>query len=232
MSFLSNAPIAHRGIHNNIDIPENSIKAFSLAITKHCTIELDIHLLKDNEIVVFHDDNLKRMTGIDKDIKNCTYKELSNIKLLNTNYTIPTLKEVLNLVDGKVPIIVELKYDNKVGKLEKEVVKELDNYSGKFCIQSFHPMIVRWFKKNRPNYLRGLLVPSYGKSIKRIILASMILKPICSPNFISVDRRRNNKRLLKKNIETIVWTIKSKKDYEKCVNKYDNLIIDDINILK
>ena len=232
MSFLSTAPIAHRGLHNNKDIVENTLRAFSLAIEKKCIIELDIHLIKDNEIVVFHDDNLKRLTGIDKEIKDYTYSELSKITLLNTTDTIPTLKEVLKLIDGKVPVIVELKYDNKVGKLEREVVKELDSYKGEFAIQSFHPMIVRWFKKNRPSYLRGLLVPSYGKSIKRIILASMILKPICKPNFISVDRKRNNTKLLTKNIETLVWTIKSKKDYENNVNKYDNLIIDDIDILK
>jgi len=232
MSFLTKQPISHRGVHDNIKIPENSIEAFKQAIKKGYIIELDIHLLKDKEIVVFHDDNLKRMTNINKPIKDLTYKEIKKLKLLNTNYKIPKFKDVLNLVDGKVPLLIELKYDNPPGKLEKELVKILDNYQGEFSIQSFHPLIVRWFKKNRPNYLRGLLVPSYGKSIKRKILASMILTRICKPNFIAVDRRRNNKRLLKKNIEKLVWTVKNKEDYYKYNDKYDNLIIDDMSILK
>ena len=232
MSFLSTKPIAHRGVHDNVKVPENSLKAFKQSIKKGYIIELDVHLLKDNEIVVFHDDNLIRMTGINKRIKDYTYEELKDIKLLNTKYTIPKFIDVLDLVNGKVPLLIELKYDNAPGKLEKELVKILDNYKGEFSVQSFHPLIIKWFKKNRPNYLRGLLVPSYGKSIKRIILASMILKNICKPNFISVDSRRNNKRLINKKIETLVWTIKSKEEYEKYIDKYDNLIIDDMNILK
>ena len=231
MSFLSTKPISHRGIHDNVKVPENSIEAFKKCIKKGYIIELDVHLLKDNEIVVFHDDNLLRMTGVNKKIKNTTYKELQELNLLNTKYKIPKLIDVLNLVDGKVPLLIELKYDNPPSKLEKELVKLLDNYKGEFSIQSFHPMIINWFKKNRPNYLRGLLVPSYGKSIKRIVLASMLLKGICKPNFISVDVRRNNKRLLKKDIETLVWTIRSKDEYDKYINKYNNLIIDDMNIL-
>ena len=232
MSFLSTKPISHRGVHDNIRCPENSIEAFKQAIKKGYIIELDVHLLKDNEIVVFHDDNLERMTGINKKIKDTTYKELQKMNLLNTKYRIPKLIDVLDLVDGKVPLLIELKYDNPPGKLEEKLVKILDNYKGEFAVQSFHPLIINWFKKNRPDYLRGLLVPSYGKSIKRIVLASMLLKGICKPNFISVDVRRNNKRLLKKDIETLVWTIKSKEDYCKYIDKYNNLIIDDMNILK
>ena len=110
MSFLSTKPISHRGVHDNDKVPENSIEAFKLAIKKGYIIELDVHLLKDNEIVVFHDDNLLRMTGVNKKIKNTTYKELQELKLLDTRYKIPKLIDVLNLVDGKVPLLIELKY--------------------------------------------------------------------------------------------------------------------------
>ena len=157
LSFLKNNLIAHRGLHNK-DIPENSIPAFKNAIKNNYIIELDIHLLKDNTIIVFHDDNLQRMTTKNIELKNTTYGKIKNLKLNNTNYTIPTLSEVLKLVSGKVPLIIELKYDRKVGLLEQELVKQLDDYKGNFCIKSFRPQTVRWFKKNKPDYIRGLLV--------------------------------------------------------------------------
>ena len=159
LSFLQNKIIAHRGVNDNNKVVENTLESFSNAVKLGYAIEFDIHLLKDNEIVVYHDDNLKRLTGINKDLKDLTYDDIKDIKLLNTNQTIPKLSEVLKLVNGKVPIIIELKYDRKVGLLEKELVKYLDNYKGKFAVKSFNPLIVRWFKINRKDYIRGLLVP-------------------------------------------------------------------------
>ena len=198
LTFLKNNLIAHRGIHNNIDVPENSIKAFKLAIKKKYIIELDIHLLKDNTIVVFHDDNLKRMTGINKPIKDYTYEELRKISLLNTKYIIPTFKEVLDLIDGQVPVIVEYKYDRKAGILESESVKLLDNYKGLFCVKSFNPLSVRWFKKNRKNYIRGLLVDNKWSNKKEILSSSMILRIICKPDFLSCKYSIINKRKVKR----------------------------------
>ena len=198
LTFLKNNLIAHRGIHNNIDVPENSIKAFKLAIKKKYIIELDIHLLKDNTIVVFHDDNLKRMTGINKPIKDYTYEELRKISLLNTKYIIPTFKEVLDLIDGQVPVIVEYKYDRKAGILESESVKLLDNYKGLFCVKSFNPLSVRWFKKNRKNYIRGLLVDNKWGNKKEILSSSMILRIICKPDFLSCKYSIINKRKVKR----------------------------------
>ena len=189
LDFLKNTTIAHRGIHDNRHIVENTISAFQEAIDKNVPIELDIHLLKDNEIVVVHDDNLKRLTGYKKRLKDLTYNDIKDLTLLKSNDKIPTLKEVLELVDGKVPLIIELKYDNLPFKLEKEVVKLLDDYKGKFAVKSFQPLTVYWFKKNRPDYIRGLLVPSNGQEIKRKILHSMIASPFVKPDFISADIR-------------------------------------------
>ena len=103
MNILKNIKtIAHRGVHNNIDVPENSLLAFKKAKDLNLPIELDIQITKDNQIIVFHDYNLKRMTNIDKNIKDCTYQELTTIKLLKTKEKIPLLKEVLKLINGKV----------------------------------------------------------------------------------------------------------------------------------
>lgn len=232
LNFLKNNLIAHRGMHNNIDIPENSIKAFKEAIKNKYIIELDIHLLKDNTIVVFHDDNLKRMTGINKNIKDYTYEELKKISLLNTKYTIPTFKEVLELIDGQVPVIVEFKYDRKAGLLENEAVKLLDNYKGLFCVKSFNPMSVRWFKKHRKNYIRGLLVDNKWTNKKEIISSSMILRFICKPDFLSckysiIDKRRVKK--MSKKIPVLGWTIKNKTNYLKYKDKFYNIICENFN---
>lgn len=123
--FLKQNLIAHRGMHSiKNGIPENSIKAFEKAIENSYIIELDVHILKDKSVIVFHDDNLKRMTGLNKDVRDVSYNEIKDLKLQNTNFNIPLLKDVLKLVDGKVPIIIELKTDVKCGSLEKETIKE------------------------------------------------------------------------------------------------------------
>ncbi len=141
LDFLTTSLIAHRGFFDNEKgIPENSMLAFQRAIQNHYNIELDVHILKDGKIVVFHDDHLKRMTNLDTAIKDCTYDDVKNLNLLNTNEKIPLLQEVLDFVAGKVTILIELKYDTKVGLLEKELVKILQNYKGQYAVQSFRPI--------------------------------------------------------------------------------------------
>ena len=198
LSFLKSNIIAHRGYFDNKNIPENSLRAFELAMKKNYIIELDLHLLKDKKIVVFHDDNLKRMTGINKNIKEYSYDELKNIKLLNSNYNIPTLEEVLKLVDGKVPMIIEFKYDRKPGQLEKEAVKQLDNYKGKFSVKSFNPLSVNWFRKHRPEYIRGLLINYSHKNIKQLITSKMILLNMCKPDYLSCSYKYYKSKKIKK----------------------------------
>ena len=231
LNFLKSSLIAHRGVHD-LDIPENSIGAFKLAIEKNYIIEFDVHLLKDNTVIVFHDDNLLRMTGVDRNLCECEYDFVKNLRLINTKYKIPTLEKVLKLVNGKVPIIIELKYDRKVGLLEKEVSKLLDNYNGLFCVKSFSPFIVRWFKRKRPNYIRGLLISDKNRTIREKFCQSFISGIICKPDFISCNYRlSNNKQIMKymKKIPVLAWTIKSSIDYLKYKDKFYNLIAENID---
>lgn len=138
INFLKENLIAHRGMHNmKKGIPENSIKAFEESIKNNYIIELDLHILKDKSVVVFHDDNLKRMTGVDKQLADTTYEEIKNLKLQDTNNYIPLFEDVLKVISGKVPIVIELKYDTKVGLLESETMNILKNYKGKYVIKSF-----------------------------------------------------------------------------------------------
>ena len=221
IDFLKKRIIAHRGIFDNKKVPENSIKAFDDAIKKDYPIELDIHLTKDNEIVVFHDDSLERMTNKTGSISSYTLKELKKIKLLESDYFIPSLDEVLSLVNGKVPLLIELKGKSKKNILEKELIKKLDNYNGKFAIQSFNPFFLRYFKKYKKEYLRGLLIPDRNYNYIKYKLAICYSKP----DFLSVGKKLFNKKIvLKRDIPIFAWTINKKEEEDKYKDCFDNLI--------
>lgn len=224
-NFLINKLIAHRGIFDNKIVPENSIEAFKKAIRKGYIIELDVHLTKDKKIVVFHDDLLDRMTNKKGKIKDYKLDELKDIKLLNTNYGIPTLSEVLKLVKGKVPLLIEMKYDNKSFELPRLLLKELSDYNGEVAVQSFDPFLVSYFRFHKNNYLRGLLI---DRKIASHILFLKFGILISKPSFLSVQKSLyNNKEINKyKNKKNIIsWTMKSKEDIDKYKDKYDNLIV-------
>lgn len=231
LKFLKKTIIAHRGVHNEKDIIENSLEAFKEAVNKNYIIELDVHFLKDGEVVVFHDDNIERMTGINKNLKDCTYDEIRNIKLLNKNTYIPKFSDVLKLVDGKVPILIELKNDNKVGLLESSLVQILKKYNGKYAVQSFNPLSIMWFKNNYPNIIRGQLVCKFKNkkmdNIKKFILKTMFFNIITNPDFIShsvddLSYKEVNK--IKKNKFILGWTVRNKERYDELIKYYDNLI--------
>lgn len=234
VNFLKNNLIAHRGLHNKI-IPENSIPAFKEAIKKKYIIEFDVHILKDNNVVVFHDDNLKRLTGIDKKIKDTTYNEIKNLKLNNTENYIPLLEDVLKLVNGRVPLLIELKFDNKVGLLEDKLIDIMKDYKGLYAYQSFSPFSLIYLKKHKTNIPRGLLVSDFKNNkiniIKKIFLKNMLLNSFVKPDFISVNYNYlSNKKIQKyKNNKLILtWTIRNKKDINKYKDFCDNFIVENI----
>ena len=116
--FKKGRIISHRGIHDNIKIFENTKEAIKLAKDKNYIIEIDIHLNKDNQIIVFHDYNTKRITKKDMIIEESNYNDLNKQNIIH----IPLLKEILKLINGKVPLLIEIKQENKVGKLEQNLM--------------------------------------------------------------------------------------------------------------
>ena len=214
--FLKNSTIAHRGIYDNKKIIENTIEAFKKAISKGYTIELDLRLTKDNRVVVFHDEDLSRLGNRKDKINNLTLEELRKVKLLNKS-NIPTFDEVLCLVDCKVPLLVELKPD-KGFNLEKLVSRQLDNYKGKYAIQSFDPRTILWFRLFRKNVTRGLLISP--KMYKPRLIKT------CSPDFINVNKTLLDDKVIKnfKGIK-LAYTIK-KDEKDKYSDKCDNMICD------
>ena len=110
LELLSGMYIAHRGLHDLLpDTPENSLVAFKEAAALDFAIENDIHVTADGEVVVFHDDTLLRMCGDERTVENCTLEELKKLRLGDTDHTIPTLRECLDAVDGRVPLLIEFK---------------------------------------------------------------------------------------------------------------------------
>lgn len=149
---------AHRGLHSkDKTVPENSLAAFAAAKSAGYGIELDIQLTKDGQVVVFHDDELERVCGVPGRVDSYTYEELCDFAIEGTSERIPLFTEVLSLVDGAVPLIVELKMGPQNEKLCRLAYEILSGYSGAFCIESFDPRIVGWFKKEAKGFIRGQL---------------------------------------------------------------------------
>ena len=219
VDFLKNRIIAHRGYHDiSKNIPENSIASYKRAIEFGYAIEIDLHLLKDGNIVSMHDDYLERMTGNSKKLVDCTYDEIKDLKLLETEEHIPLLKEILDLVNGRVPLLIEYKYDNKVGLLEEKSMELLKNYKGEYAIQSFNPKSVKWFKDNYKDIPRGQLASSFANEkmcfIKKLILKNVLLFSYNKPDFVSyaIKDLPNSRieKLRKKGICIFGWTIRDK----------------------
>lgn len=186
---------AHRGLFDNKAIPENSMGAFARALDKGVGIELDLHLTKDGRVVVFHDDTLERMCGKKARLSSLTWDELKKERLMDTDYGIPLFEEVLALVGGRVPLLVELKGDSGDDALCWRVAPMLDAYGGEFCVESFNPLLLRWFVKHRPDVVRGQLVTNLfaegrgGSKLLNFALTHMLLNFLSRPDFIACDGR-------------------------------------------
>ena len=210
LNWLLKTPIAHRGLHDNSH-SENSLSAYSRAIDGGYNIEIDVRLSKDNDLIVFHDDSLLRLCGVDKKVSELSLLELKAFNL-PCGEKIPTLDEVLKLVDSRTGLLVELK-SNGDGVLEQLVYDRLKDYNGDYAVQSFHPFSMRWFKTHAVRVPRGLLA-TYGKMpVKRyqaFILRHLLLMPYCKPDFLSYDENFIARQSIKrKKLPKLAWTIRS-----------------------
>ncbi len=237
-SFLVNKFIAHRGLHTS-ELPENSLGAFENAIKNNVPFECDVQLLDDGTVVVFHDDKLGRMCGVDGYLKRVKKADLKKLKLNKTDYSIPTLSEVLKLVNGQVPILIELKNgDLKTGVLEEKVYELLKKYKGDYAIQSFNPFCVKWFKDYAPEVIRGQLSSFFKgeklNGIKKSVLKRMKFNRISCPHFISYNINDLPNRFVKKysDLPLLAWTIKTEEDFYKARSLGANAIFEGFDISK
>ena len=184
---------AHRGLHSeDQSIPENSLRAYELAAAAGYGIELDVQLSRDGQVVVFHDDTLDRACGIAARVDELDFDALHALSLFGTEERIPLFSEALALVNGRVPLIVELKNGHHNDELCEKTYEMLRTYPGAYCIESFNPLIVAWFRFHAPTVLRGQLAQlpeEYVRAGRRIaegiVLGNTLLNVAARPQFIA-----------------------------------------------
>lgn len=157
LTWLTERPVAHRGLHGN-GIVENSLSAARAAIEANYAIEVDLQLSKDAEVIVFHDKTLDRLTSEKGAVAAHTAAELRHIKLQQTNDFIPSLDDLLQVVAGRVPLLLELKSPwNGDTTLVEKVADRLLDYQGPVAVMSFDPDLIVAFKKCAPGLPRGVV---------------------------------------------------------------------------
>lgn len=232
LSVLSAYHYAHRGLHDSrLRIPENSLRAFRLAVEKGYGAELDVHLSKDGRLVVMHDESLKRTANVDKNICDCTAEELDKMLLEFTDEKIPYLEEVLPLYEGKTPLIIELKsFHGNHATLARKTCALLRQYPNlNFCIESFDPRVLFWLRRNQPSIVRGQLSCNFIKErnglnvILAFIMTNLMTNFLTLPHFIAYkfeDRAQPSLRLCKKlwGVQEFDWTIRCIEDAQTAIN--------------
>ncbi|MGE4571310.1 MAG: glycerophosphodiester phosphodiesterase family protein [Candidatus Izemoplasmatales bacterium] len=236
LTWIKDNFIAHRGFHSlDKSIPENTLIAFKRAIDYKYGIELDVNVTKDGKVVVFHDLNLKRMCKVDIDLDEVTYDEIKEFRILNTNEKIPLLSDVLQLVKGKVPLLIELKPkgDNKL--LCEAFMKTMTNYKGNYAIHSFSPWIVKWFKKNHPDVIRGQIAEFFKNDSNmnpfiKYLMKSMFFNHFTKPDFINYGiKDLPNKYATKahqKGICVISYCARNNLEFNLVKKHYDNAVFE------
>ena len=186
---------AHRGLHDmKSGIVENTLPAFEAARDQGFGSELDIRFSKDMQLVVFHDDDLLRLAGDPRPVRQLTLEELKALPLGGIEGArIPTLKEVLDAIDGRVPLLIELKNGANNARLCQALMDALRDYPGEYVVEAFNPLIVAWFRFRAPQVVRGQLVgplQSYRPTVNGIagfFMAGLLANFVSRPDFISYD---------------------------------------------
>lgn len=228
---------AHRGYYTeDQSIPENSLPGFYRAVENGFGVELDVHLTKDGHLAVLHDENLKRMCGADVNLSELLCEALKEYHLKGTKERIPLFSDVLKVIDGKIPMIIEVKpYGGNIRTLCERLCMELEGYAGVYCVESFDPRAVSWFKKHRPALVRGQLamgVHRYESQVNHLLafaLSNCLTSFITRPDFIAycVEDRKNLSFCLCKrlyDVQEVSWTIHTPAVAAE-VQKTDGLVI-------
>ena len=236
MEKFKNVKYAHRGLHNS-ERAENSLSAFAAAKEMGFGIELDVRLSRDGELVVFHDDNLSRMTGKEGKVIDYTAAELADMRICGTNDGIPTFKQVMELIDGAVPLLIEIKNDVSESGVAEKFLEVIEEYRGDFIVESFNPLALKRVRQARPDILRGILSCEYNEDkFKGKLLYKMLRKLnvnfMMRPDFIAYSKEgyaEKNLRFIRKRFGTalIAWTVRSEEEEREAISHgFDTVIFE------
>lgn len=236
-SLFKKKYFAHRGLHDNKgDAPENSMAAFRKAVDAGYGIELDVHVAKDGIPVVFHDFKLKRICGAEGDVEDYTYEELQQFRLCSSGERIPKFADLLNMVQGRVPLIIEIKSE-KVNVSECAVIDGLlRDYRGEYCIESFNPMVLWWFRIHHNSVARGQLASNFlidgeYRNVIYFFMTHLMLNFMTKPDFVAYNHKfkeepgRRICRKLYKNT-AVAWTVRSRQELEEMKKDFDVFIFE------
>lgn len=227
---------AHRGLHDNSgDAPENSLKAFQNAVDEGFGIELDVQLSKDGVPVVFHDFTLARICGAEGKVSDYSYEELRQFTICTSNQRIPRFEDVLKLVAGRVPLIVELKIERTNISVCRAADRLLSKYKGMYCIESFNPLGVLWYRRNRRKVVRGQLSDAFHREgymgPLTFLLQNLLFNWLGKPDFVAYNHK--HPRMLSRSLcrklyrsTAAAWTIKSGEELEAARKNFDIFIFD------
>jgi glycerophosphoryl diester phosphodiesterase len=242
-AWLLNSPVAHRGLHDAATgVVENSLPAFWAAARSGYPAELDVRLLSDGEVVVFHDRTLDRMTAASGDISSRASGDLRNVFLSGAasddpkleDARIPLLQDVLDTIAGATPLLIEIKNEGEVGALEDAVVSLLRAYTGPYAVQSFHPGTVRYWREHAPAVPRGLLSGDFRHEMidedTRERLRRLADLEDCEPDFIGYDIRLLPappvSEARRRGLPVIGWTARSRDEAVQALTHCDNVIFE------
>ena len=225
---LSGVRYAHRGLHDmSIGVPENSLAAFRRAVEHGFGAELDVHLMADGGLAVVHDSSLARVCGKSVRIEDLTAADLPGCTLMGTEETVPLLRDVLALFEGKTPLIIELKVERgNAAALTDAVVAMLKGWNGTCCVESFHPGVLRRLKQKYPEVIRGQLSQSFlsgehtGMGFAAdFVMTHLLTTFLTKPDFIAYRHEHRGSvslRLMKKlyGVHEAAWTVRDRKTME------------------
>ena len=231
IAHLSTTPYAHRGLHGGGPI-ENSRAAFSAAIERGHGIELDVQASRDGDAFVFHDAHLDRLTEAEGAVANRSSDELRRTGLAGSDETIPDLQEILELIRGRVPLLIEVKAaDRKVVALCLSVCRALDGYRGPVGVMSFNPEVGRWLSRHAPRITRGLVVTQQGKRRVRGGVERRLGLWRAKPDFLAYDIRdlptRTSARARRRGMPVLTWTCRGEADHQRAALHADQIIYED-----
>lgn len=236
MTWLVERPVAHRGLHSP-EIPENSLAAFDAAIEHGYAIELDVRLTRDGIPIVYHDPTLERLTGIEESVAECPWERIADLQLTGTDERIPQLSTVLDRVDGRSPLLIEVKSRARGHALETAIESRLDGYDGPFAVQSFNPVSLAYFRKHRPSWPRGQVagelaghpnVPWYQNHL----LKRLLLNWLSRPDFIAYELSElptwpvSVHRSL--GLPVLAWTVRTEAELRQAAERADNVIFEEV----
>lgn len=231
MEWIKTGLFAHRGLHDGI-VPENTLWAFKEAVKNGYDIELDIRLTKDNKLVVFHDQNLYRLCGVDKDICTLDYEELKAFFIKDTKEQIPLLSDLLKILPHTTTLLIELKSSRNYKKMVQVFLDDIRDIPNQYAIHSYDPRIVYYFKRLNPHIIRGLITkgkPTESKLLNYIIKLLPILS-IIKPDFINhefEDLPNKTMDLLKeKGYMILSYTAHSLEELNFIKHRYDNAVFE------